>query len=309
MTANWPPPAEPQRWATIEFRAMASPCRIVTDDVELAEEGHRLVKTLEQRWSRFIASSEVSAINRAAGELCIVSRETYHLVELAEAARCATGGVFNPLVLDRLELIGYNAPGQLNESAERLTPSPVTRQPIELYPDVSAVRLPLGSRLDPGGIGKGLAGDLVADALIELGAERAQIELGGDVRLVGSHWMSEEWAVDVRDPRERNRIIARLEMPAGAIATSSTLGRAWRRGNLDVHHVIDPMTGLPSDTDLNAVTVIADRLWWAEIIAKAALISGSDEAEAMLRRHGVTGLIVHCDGEITVVDDATRLAA
>ncbi len=244
---------------------------------------------------------------------CASCRErTYNLVELAEAARSATGGVFNPLVLDRLELLGYTAAGhssQSNHLAECLTPSPVSQRPIELYPDLSAVRLPPDSGLDPGGIGKGLAGDLVADHLITLGAERAQIELGGDVRLVGSHWTSAEWTVDVRDPRERNRLIARLGMPAGAIATSSTLGHVWRRGDLDIHHLIDPMTGLPTANDLIAVTVIADRLWWAEVIAKVALISGSGEAEAVLRGHNVTGLMVHRDGEITVVDESTRLAA
>ena len=58
-----------------------------------------------------------------------------------------------------------------------------------------------------------------------------------------------------------------------------------------------------------AVTVIADRLWWAEVVAKVALISGSGAAEEVLRQHDVSGLIVHRDGDMAVVDRAAGLAA
>ena len=49
--------------------------------------------------------------------------------------------------------------------------------------------LPAGTRFDPGGVGKGLAGDLVAAHLLELGARSVQVELGGDVRVAGAPWV------------------------------------------------------------------------------------------------------------------------
>ncbi len=306
---RWPPPPVTRAWASIEFRAMASPCRIVTDDAELAAAGRRLVDALEHRWSRFVASSEVSALNRAAGDVCVVSPETYRLVELAEAARSATDGLFNPLGLDRLEHLGAVPIAERARATGVRLPAPLTQEPIELYPEVPAVRLPPGSRFDPGGIGKGLAGDLVADHLCALGAGRAQIELGGDVRLVGSPWVLDDWSVEVSDSRERGRIVARLSMPSGAIATSSSTGEAWRRGDSGVHPLIDPATGLPPATGLLTVTTTADRLWWAEVVAKVALISGSDQAAAVLRRHRMNGLVVRRDGTVTVVDDTAERAA
>jgi len=288
---------------------MASRCRIVTDDDRLAAEGRRFVDAMEQRWSRFIESSEISAINRASGSLCMLSAETYRLIELAEAARAETGGAFNALVLDRLERLGYSGDGSVTSPLGPIAVDRVTDEPIELFSELPAVRLPPASRFDPGGIGKGLIGDLTADHLIELGAATAQVELGGDVRLVGTHWRGLAWNVEVRDARDRTRTMARVEMGEGAIATSSISGGSWTPRDASTHHLIDTRTGLPARTDVISVTVIADRLWWAEIVAKVAVMAGSAEAESVLRTHGVTGVITLDDGRVIVIDRALGDAA
>jgi FAD:protein FMN transferase len=283
-------------WSMTEFRAMGSPCRIVAPSQELAAAGEALVHVLERRWSRFSATSEITQLNRHSGRVVVVSAETYALIERAEEARRATLGAFNPLALDHLVALGYDRSWEHIERVSTIqlpasTP-PVSDEPIELFPSVHAVRLPEGTRFDPGGIGKGLAGDMVAEHLVRLGAKTAQIELGGDVRLVGPPWYGESWRVSIQHPNGVDRPIGSLTVPASGVATSSVLRRSWRRGDRTVHHLIDPTTGTSAVTDLAAVTAVAPELWWAEVVAKIALMAGSTRAADVMRSFGVSGALV-----------------
>jgi thiamine biosynthesis lipoprotein len=251
-----------------------------------------LVRELEGRWSRFSTASEITAVNRAAGALCLVSAPTFELVRRAQLARDHTDGWFNPLVHDNLVALGYGAATSTRPGAL----GPACLEPIELLPEVCGVRLPDGAGFDPGGIGKGFAADLVADHLVALGATTAQVELGGDVRLVGEHWAGGAWRVRIQSPFDRAVTIAHADLAHGAVATSGTTGVRWRHGGAEVHHLVDPFTGWPSSSDIVQVTAVAAELWWAEVLAKVALLRGSSAAPGLLRDHGATGAVVFTNG-------------
>lgn len=300
--AAWPAPPAPRSrpYGMVEFRAMASPCRIVADDQSLAEEGERLVHHLEALWSRFRADSEVSHVNRAGGSVCVVSPETSLLFERAESARRLTRGVFNPLVLDRSELVERIGTG-IDVSDPLRHPAPLVDAGIVTIPSACAVSLPGGLRFDPGGIGKGLAGDLVVERLLALGATTVQVELGGDVRLAGENWVGGPWMVTVVDPRDRSAQLGAIAVAEGAVATSSSLGRRWGTGDDALHHLIDPTTGWPSSSDLVSVTTTSSELWWAEVVAKTVLISGSRRAHQVMSDLGAAGLTLDRNGTVTPV--------
>ncbi len=284
-------------WSMLTFRAMGSSCRIVAPDHDLARHGQDLVLELERLWTRFDPDSEVCRANREAGNLTIVSPVTYELIALAQHARVATGGQFNPLMLDQLVALGYDRRWEeLAELPDVLPPpTPAEFAAIELYPEISAIRLPEGTRFDPGGIGKGLAGDMVAAALVEAGAESVQIELGGDVRLVGPAWGGGQWSVLVDGSDHGLASPATISLVEGGVATSSVMRRRWECGGTEVHHLIDTRTGLPAATDLEAVTTVAPTLWWAEVIAKIAVIRGRRGARELLDELQMTGVLVSRD--------------
>lgn len=286
-------------WSMVMFRAMGSPCRVVAPDAELAQFGQQIVLGLERRWSRFLADSEVSSLNRCAGRLSLVSLETFRLIDCAQQAREFTGGVFNPLGLDQLEAIGYDRTwADVTDSAELAAHlGPMSDERIELYPEVNAVCLPAGTRFDPGGIGKGLAGDIVADTLREAGATSVQVELGGDIRVAGPEWSGGSWDVVLDDSDHGTSHAATISIPEGGVATSSVMRRRWKRGGSQMHHLIDPSTGLPAATDLDSVTVAASSLWLAEVIAKVALVGGAKQARRLLERSGTSGVLVSSEGD------------
>lgn len=299
---------------SLSFRAMGSPCRVVVDDDHawLLTDARDLVVRFEERWSRFLPTSETSAINANAGSVTIVSRQTFDLVARAVQAQILTDGRFNPLMLQQLRAIGYDRPwSQRFDERQRAPdedghPRPGAVEPIQLYPEINAVAIPSGTAFDPGGIGKGLAADFVTDHLVTAGATSSSVELGGDIRVSGEPWSDVVWRIGVADPFERTSDIAEVRPAGGAVATSSTLRRSWTSSGVRHHHLLEPTTGRSAVTDLVSVTACSTETWWAEIAAKVALISGSHDALDLLDQFGTPGIIVGTDGTVTATRGATN---
>jgi thiamine biosynthesis lipoprotein len=77
------------------------------------------------------------------------------------------------------------------------------------------------------------------------------------------------------------------------VATSSVLRRRWRLGDGEAHHLIDPRSRRPCESDAVAVTVVAASATMADFHAKVALILGPGEGlEYLEREEDVEGLIV-----------------
>ncbi|MGF1597082.1 MAG: FAD:protein FMN transferase [Acidimicrobiales bacterium] len=288
---------------TVEFRAMGGPCRVVVagGPPDLSERAQRLVAALERRWSRFRDDSEISALNRMPGGVAIVSDETYLLVERAEAARRATGGRFNPLMLDQLERLGYDRSWPDARREPRGPTLAAVEEPIALHPVASAVRLPSGCRFDPGGIGKGLAADLAVELCLHHGATTVSVELGGDIRAAGVPWNGETWQITVTDP-DLDAVIATFTPAEGAVTTSTTERRRWVVGDVVHHHVLDPRTGRSARTDLIAVTTCSSRAWWAQVTAKVALMAGSAAFSQVLGELRTPGVGVTSDRRVVRTD-------
>ena len=150
-----------------------------------------------------------------------------------------------------------------------------------------------GVRLDPGGIAKGMAADLAAASLPA--GVRYAISCGGDLAVGGER----PWDVAVRSARDKSEV-HRLRVRSGGVATSGIGARIWQtEDGRYAHHVIDPATGRPAWTGLVAVTAVAGNALEAEVLAKAALLSGPLGARRLLRRRG--GVLQHDDGRIEIV--------
>ena len=280
--------------AESRFRAMGTDVHLVVHGpVELVELGRELIDDLEHRWSRFLPDSEVSELNRRAGSWVSVSPATVELVSRALEGWRATDGAYDPTVLGDVIRAGYDRSfDQLVDVAEPPA-SPLHRDAAGVAVDREggAVRLPSGVGFDPGGVGKGLAADLVADRISAEGAAGVLVNLGGDLRAVGWAPGGEDWTVDV-DPASTGLALTRVALRQGGLATSTVLRRRWRVGGRPSHHVIDPRTGAPADTGVVAATVVARTAWQAEVLAKAALTRPLDEAQRLVADIGADAVLV-----------------
>jgi FAD:protein FMN transferase len=255
------------------------------------------IADLERRWSRFVETSEVSALNHHAGAPVKVSAETVELVHCAIEAWRLTEGRFDPTVLGSVIRAGYD------RSFEQLADVPPARTSdlglgagdIHVIGDM--VRLPRGTGFDPGGVGKGLAADIVAEDLQTAGALGGCINLGGDLRVFGPNPEGAAWTVAVDHPIYGDAI-TRLGLTGGAAATSTTLRRRWSIDGETRHHLIDPSTGEPSTSDLTFVTVVAGYAWAAEVFAKAVLLCGTPDHFDVLAGTGAEALAIDRNGRV-----------
>jgi thiamine biosynthesis lipoprotein len=264
---------------------------------------HARIAHLERRWSRFLPDSETAALNRAGGRPVAVSSETFTLVALALLGWRSTGGRFDPTILDALERAGYDrsferlGAGQAAPRADRPAPAPGL-DGVLLDDQAGTITLPPGTRFDPGGIGKGYAADLVCAELLLGGAAGACVNIGGDLLVRGVSPHGGPWTVAV--PHPAGGTAATLELPRGAIATSSPLRRAWGPPGRPAHHLIDPRTGRPASTGILQVTVVTHEAWWAEVAAKAVYLAGLDGATEVAAGLGAEALAIGEDGHLRV---------
>jgi thiamine biosynthesis lipoprotein len=281
----------------IRFRAMGSDAHVIVvggraglDDVV-----RRRIVDLEQRWSRFLPTSEVSALTARAGAAVEVSAETRLLVERAIEAWRLTGGAFDPTVLGALQRAGYSRSFELGPRPVGGTPQSLVGC-TDITIDATSVRLPPSTGFDAGGIGKGLAADLTVDEALAAGAAGVCVNLGGDVRVAGDAPGATAWTIAVEHPWSRSPLV-RLGLSGGAVATSTTLRRTWALGGHRHHHLIDPATGVSATTDVTSATVVTGQAWAAEVLAKAVLLRGRDRAFDVLDVHA-EALLVDAAGAV-----------
>jgi thiamine biosynthesis lipoprotein len=287
------------------FRAMGSEAHVIVvgGPPGGADRARRRIDDLEARWSRFRPDSEISGLTRRAGEWVTLSPESRLLVERAVEAWRVTVGRFDPTVLGAVIRAGYDRSFELLDRDGAAVDagdggSPLTAGAAGIEIDGDRVRLPAGVGFDPGGIGKGLAADLVVAEAVAGGAAGACVNLGGDLRVAGlPPEGAGAWTVAVEHPAAPEPI-ALLGLHGGAVATSTTLRRRWSAGGEERHHLIDPWTGAPSTTDLTLAAVVAAEGWAAEVLAKAVLLRGSAQAFDLVAGLGADALTVDRGGAI-----------
>lgn len=279
---------------------------------ERARQGSRLVRDLFVAWeralSRFLPDSELAQLNQRPGTPVPVSNLLYHVLATALTAAQATEGVYDPALLDQLIKAGYDRTFEQMPLA-RFDPV-IPGEPggrwrgIKVDPIHRTVTLPAGIRLDFGGIAKGMAVDAALEELRLHGIQTALVNAGGDLAVLGLPPAPRYWPIDVPGREQRWTIPLRR----GAVATSGIARRHWWQGQEFRHHLLDPRTGQPAQSDLWSVSVVTDRCEQAEVAAKVAFILGSHDGAAFLRKQHIGGLLIYKDGTWETVEPwSTRL--
>jgi thiamine biosynthesis lipoprotein len=298
----------------IDFRAMGSDMRGVLDAPwkparEALIQLPTWFETWEQSMSRFRADSELNQLNAQAGRPNPVSRDLMDVIMASLEAAKATEGLVDPTLKDAMLAIGYDrsfeklGPGS-NEASSGLEYSTTSNGAgwwdIRCDPELGLIHLPAGVHLDLGGIGKGWAADRAAERL--RGQGPVLVDAGGDIAVSDPPHRSQGWPIAVTDPRNPDgEPLAILKIAQGGVATSGRDFRRWTRDGVPQHHILDPQTRLPAETDVLTATVIAPSALEAEAAAKAVLIQGSRRGMAWLeRRPHLAGLLVEDDGRMSV---------
>lgn len=246
------------------------------------------ISTFDQKFSRFIPGSELSLLNKNAGQKMQVSPEFMIFFNASLKMSSESDGLFNPLVLPSLQKAGYlgswpkveeNIPG-LNFS-DRLN---TDMDDIEFGKDW--IKLPPKSALDSGGLGKGYLLDQLSNFLIKKNVNNYWLSLGGDIIATGNNIGKTGWEIGVElvNNENKNEEIIFTNGNTMAIATSGILKRSGVKYDVPWHHIIDPRTSLPAKTDILVATVTADSAALADIYAKSIIILGLEKAKSFIKQ-------------------------
>jgi thiamine biosynthesis lipoprotein len=276
---------------TIEFRAMNTTVMLAAEGqqaIEGMEATKLFIDECEQRFSRFLPASELSELNRSAGQWISVSEDLMEMLQLAVKYYQETSGIFDPSILTDLKRVGYDrsmddmrANGVSSSFAPKRTSQPGFGEMVLDRSD-RRVYLPPDLEIDLGGIAKGWIVDRATQILNHY-VPICGVSAGGDILFRGQPSDGMDWDVYLEDPREPTQMIAQFHLPSGAVATSSIMKRSWIQGKLTRHHVIDPRTGEPARTEWLSVTVICPDIIAADVYAKTFLIGGSPIAKELLQ--------------------------
>ncbi len=278
-----------------------------------AADARALLGELERRWTRFDPASDLNALTGDPRRELPAHEHVRALIRAGAWAGRRSGGLVDMTLGAQIAQVGYDRhwAGETAQLSAALaaappraaaSPHPAARwQELGVDRRAGTIRRPPGTVLDSGGLGKGLAADMVATRLTGL---RFIVDVGGDLALGAGGGGPHE--VAVTHPLT-GAVAHRFRLASGGVATSGIHRRLWLDDHgVPAHHLLDPSTGRPAWTGLLAATAVGHSALEAEVLAKVALLRGPRGARSALAADG--GVLVHEDGAVEIVPALRRVA-
>ncbi|MCL2820701.1 MAG: FAD:protein FMN transferase [Oscillospiraceae bacterium] len=296
---------------------------------ELLDEAFALCAELEALFSITIEGSDVWRINHAEGEPAKVDSRTRDVIKAGLEFGELSDGMFDITIgrLTRLWDFGRHRQGDGSSG-----PTSEDSRTVPLSSDIEDaknagnikdlliseetvwVREPDGGGdtawIDLGAIAKGYIADEIAAFLVESGVTGALIDLGGDVVTVGNRPDGSPWRIALRKPfGSTDEWIGIVDASDFAVVSSGTYERSFEKDGVFYHHILDPFTGMPAETDIVSATVIAESAVIGEGLSTIAVLAGSERASEYFEQVSgfICAVLVLDDGEILVIGDMRML--
>lgn len=226
--------------------------------------------------------SEIYSLSEKAGEWVTVSPETYEILTLAKEFYLLSGGYFDVTAAPLVELWNVNGGGYLpTESEIKAAAEFVDGSTLEL--EDGRARIAEGMKVDLGGIAKGYIADSLKDHLVNLGVEHAVIDIGGNVVLIGSKPDGSKYNVGVKDPLDADGpLLEIIACEDESLVSSGIYERFFEYEGQRYHHILDPFTGKPSESDLAGVTIICSSSARGDALSTSCMLLGCDKGMALV---------------------------
>jgi len=269
---------------------------------EAAMEALDLIETLEERWSYFRPTSQVSRLNMVAAEMEVeVDEELFNLLRLARTIHDETQGAFDITSAPLWETWGFaRRQGALPTEADLAEAlNLVGNRHVQLDAERRTVRFAKpGVRVNLGSIGKGYALDCAAALLARRGladflfhgGQSSVLGRGSRSGASGPASSGRGWIVGVKHPLRPKRRLAEIRLCDRALGTSGSAMQFFRHRGRRYAHILDPRTGWPAEGVLS-VTVVASNAALADALSTAFFVLGPQAAETYCRAHpGIAAL-------------------
>ncbi|WP_306556768.1 FAD:protein FMN transferase [Colwellia sp. M166] len=270
----------------VRFDAMASPCEVIVagSDIKLAQTLGQLVADevwrIEDKYSRYKASSVCSAINHSSGQSLAIDQETYALLNFADTCYQLSEGVFDITSGVLRKVWQFDGSDNIPNTASVQKALKNIGWPKVQF-DQQQIILPKNMELDFGGIGKEYAVDRALLIASQSTSLPVLINLGGDLAANKPRQENVPWQVGIEHPGFVDRKPMVVSLLKGALATSGDAKRFLLKATVRYSHILNAKTGWPVEQAPRSITVVAPQCIQAGILATLALMQGQN-AEAFL---------------------------
>lgn len=274
--------------------------RIPNASESLIDDCEQAVYALEALFSVTRPDSEIARLN--AGEAVTLSPDTQTLLSFALDMARETEGALDVTLYPVVRAWGFTTGDYRVPTDEELAAllENIGYNRIAVKDGLAA--LPESMMLDLGCIAKGYTSDILAEKLRSAGIDRAIMDLGGSICLIGSKSDGSLWRVGIADPRGEN-YAAVLSAADCSVVTSGCYERSFTADDGTVYgHIFDPSTGKPVDNGMTSVTVISSCGLLCDALSTALYVMGLDKACAYLKAHTDVEAVLISDDMIYATD-------
>ena len=243
------------------------------------------IRRLNDILDAYSADSDLGKLQAAAGrEPVAVSPETMELFVFAKEMYERTGGYLDVSVGPLIDLWDirngghYPADDELSAALGLLGMDDLALDET----NGTAFLVRSGMRVDLGALAKGYIADKVRSLLLSRGVKSGVIDLGRNILLIGERPGGAAFSIGIQSPGEAGELLRVLSLRDKSLVTSGTYERYFEHEGKRYHHVLNPFTGFPADTDLSAVTVLSDSSLWGDALSTACLLLGVDRGMALV---------------------------
>lgn len=274
-------------------------------DSEVMNELERLVYSDEQRFSRTFSGSEIYEFNKT-NDGNVLSDDTILLLENAVKIYYATDGAFSPFLgslSDLWNIKSENPEVPEKEEIERVLENCRFSDVVIENGKVSKLNSDL--IIDLGGIAKGASAKNCIEYLKGQGVTDAVISFGGSIACIGDADNKDDgWVIGIKNPFEVSQIVGSVNVTDCYIAVSGAYERFFEKDGVRYHHIFDPMTGYPANTDIESVAVISDDASLSDALSTALFVMGKEKALDFYSEglYDFDAVIILTDGNIVVTD-------
>lgn len=269
------------------------------------------LRELEVIFSPTKEDSELFKLNREdVGVPIHISQELRYIIEENLKMASLTNGKFNPCMgrLTKIWREKWHTPIE-----EASPPSPHEIAEALEYVDYNSIAIKEDSlvktqpiEIDLGASAKGYATDCLEELLRQKGIESAIIDLGGNVKVLGSKWGSSSWKVGLKAPKRRSQgeVAGYVEVSDASIVSSGSYERCFEHNGVLYHHIISAQTGLPIDNELSGTSVISPNAMLADMLSTAIFILGVEESSRLLEQFkDCSAIFFYKDGRVLEVNN------
>ncbi|MCR4676578.1 MAG: FAD:protein FMN transferase [Sphaerochaetaceae bacterium] len=256
---------------------------------EAAMAAVREIQRLDSLLSTGKETSEVSRVNSSGS--AVLTGDMKELMELSLMAYEKTSGAFDATIFPLMELWGFSSKEFRVPGKEEIEETLKKTGSDKLSYDSESGKLVLGEsqRLDFGGIAKGYTSMKLKEVFSSFDIDGAIVSLGGNVQTYGAKPDGSPWRCGIQDPFSSSgqSVIAAIEADNLAVITSGSYERFFTgEDGKTYHHIIDPSTGYPAESDLVSVTIVSKNGAEADALSTACFVMGKEKAVKLWQDSG-----------------------